>query len=236
MTRPTPPYGDESFGFGKGTSAGDQRPVSRRDGVLPLAVAQDRQDLPPRHRGRVGIRRAGRLDHRVLASATTPSKLDQYALVHGEFRRPASSGRPEEPRIRGASSTCTATSRNGSLDHYDPKYYAQVPAEAPGPVLLPVDRRYPYVARGGSWDDPAARLRSAARRGSSEEWNRRDPQSPQSIWWHTDADLRRIPRRPRGRGAGQLERAALADHHVEPLARIEAGARQADEHRHVETF
>ena len=31
------------------------------------------------------------------------------------------------------------------------------------------------------------RLRSAARRGSTEEWNRRDPQSPQSIWWHTDA-------------------------------------------------
>jgi formylglycine-generating enzyme required for sulfatase activity len=54
-------------------------------------------------------------------------------------------------------------------------------------VLLPSDRRYPYVVRGGSWDDPAPRLRSAARRGSSEAWNGRDPQSPQSIWWHTDA-------------------------------------------------
>jgi formylglycine-generating enzyme required for sulfatase activity len=73
------------------------------------------------------------------------------------------------------------------LDHYDPKYYAQVPTNAPGPVLLPSERRYSYGARGGSWDDPPGRLRSAARRGSTEEWNRRDPQSPQSIWWHTDA-------------------------------------------------
>ena len=30
-------------------------------------------------------------------------------------------------------------------------------------------------------------LRSAARRASEPEWSRRDPQLPQSIWWHTDA-------------------------------------------------
>jgi formylglycine-generating enzyme required for sulfatase activity len=43
------------------------------------------------------------------------------------------------------------------------------------------------VVRGGSWDDDAARLRSAARRASEPAWNRRDPQRPQSIWWLTDA-------------------------------------------------
>ena len=73
------------------------------------------------------------------------------------------------------------------VDRYDPGFYATVAPGSRGPVLLPDERRYSYVVRGGSWDDPPARRRSAARLGSSEEWNRRDPQSPQSIWWHTDA-------------------------------------------------
>ena len=43
------------------------------------------------------------------------------------------------------------------------------------------------MARGGSWDDDADRLRSAARRASDLDWSVQDPQRPQSIWWHTDA-------------------------------------------------
>jgi len=41
--------------------------------------------------------------------------------------------------------------------------------------------------RGGSFDDEASRLRSAARRGSDPVWKMRDPQLPKSIWWFTDA-------------------------------------------------
>jgi hypothetical protein len=54
-------------------------------------------------------------------------------------------------------------------------------------VLLPGNHRFPHVSRGGSWDDEAKLARGAARRGSTPEWSRRDPQSPKSIWWHTDA-------------------------------------------------
>ena len=43
------------------------------------------------------------------------------------------------------------------------------------------------MARGGSWDDDADRLRGAARLASNPEWSVQDPQRPQSIWWHTDA-------------------------------------------------
>ena len=46
---------------------------------------------------------------------------------------------------------------------------------------------YRRVARGGSFYDDPDRLRSAARRGSEEEWKDQDPQIPQSIWYHTDA-------------------------------------------------
>ena len=46
------------------------------------------------------------------------------------------------------------------------------------------------MARGGSWyDKDAAKCRSAARQSSDSSWIKRDPQSPQSIWWLTDADF-----------------------------------------------
>jgi formylglycine-generating enzyme required for sulfatase activity len=48
---------------------------------------------------------------------------------------------------------------------------------------------YPHVARGGSWDEAAAKLRSAVRRGSDPTWKMRDPQLPKSIWWLTDAQF-----------------------------------------------
>ncbi len=48
-------------------------------------------------------------------------------------------------------------------------------------------RRYPRVARGGSWYDIAEELRSARRIFSDPSWKDLDPQLPKSIWYHTDA-------------------------------------------------
>src|SRR5262249_23232549 len=77
------------------------------------------------------------------------------------------------------------------LDHYQPDFYKEsLPGKpALGPVLLPTASRYSHVARGGSWLDDAAKLRSAARRGSDKRWNRFDPCRPQSIWWLSDGEL-----------------------------------------------
>jgi formylglycine-generating enzyme required for sulfatase activity len=73
------------------------------------------------------------------------------------------------------------------LDGYDAKAYANL---APANPWLVGTKPYPHVARGGSWDDedPTA-LRAAARRASSAEWKRQDPQLPKSIWYHTDAQF-----------------------------------------------
>jgi formylglycine-generating enzyme required for sulfatase activity len=46
---------------------------------------------------------------------------------------------------------------------------------------------YPRVARGGSWNDDPEKLRCAARVASDAEWKMQDPQLPQGIWYHTDA-------------------------------------------------
>ncbi len=76
------------------------------------------------------------------------------------------------------------------LGRYDPKHYGQLassePVAAADAVSWPEDF-YPGIVRGGSWDDDAADLRSAARLASDADWSRQDPQIPNSIWWHTDS-------------------------------------------------
>ena len=56
-------------------------------------------------------------------------------------------------------------------------------------MLLPTGKRFPNVARGGSWADEPVDCRSATRRGSDKTWIKLDPQRPQSIWWLTSADF-----------------------------------------------
>ncbi len=74
------------------------------------------------------------------------------------------------------------------LDHYTKDFYTQFAGKTTfNPVALPTDKEYPYVSKGGSFKQPVADLRSAARMGSNDDYSIQDPQLPQSIWWHTDA-------------------------------------------------
>jgi formylglycine-generating enzyme required for sulfatase activity len=76
------------------------------------------------------------------------------------------------------------------LDHYQKDFYDSMPGKPTlVPVVLPTFKRFPHVARGGHWDDRAEKCRSAARRASDKSWLRRDPERPQSIWWLSDADF-----------------------------------------------
>ncbi len=75
------------------------------------------------------------------------------------------------------------------LDQYVADRYKQLAGKLRDNPFTIVTKMYPGVVRGGAWTDEAALLRSAARRGSSPEWKAQDPQIPQSIWYHTDADF-----------------------------------------------
>ncbi|MCI0359019.1 MAG: formylglycine-generating enzyme family protein [Planctomycetaceae bacterium] len=73
------------------------------------------------------------------------------------------------------------------LDQHTRGFYAESAGKlTKDPLRIPL-AEYPRVARGGSWQDDPALLRSAARVGSNEDWKQQDPQIPQSIWYFTDA-------------------------------------------------
>lgn len=181
VTRPTPPYGDESFGFGKG-----RQPVinithhAAMEYTRWLSQATGKSYRLPTEAEWEFAARAGSAD--AYSFGRDPKRLDEYAwhaANAGERPHPVGLKKPNALGIHDLHGNVS----EWCLDQYAPDAYAR------SPLLLPSDHRYPDVARGGSWADDPKQLRSAARRGSSEAWSRRDPQNPQSIWWHTDATI-----------------------------------------------
>lgn len=75
-----------------------------------------------------------------------------------------------------------------TLDQYIPGFYATAEGTKQNAWAVP-SKLYPRAVRGGSWDDDAEQLRSAARLGSAARWKKRDPQIPKSDWWNTDASF-----------------------------------------------
>ncbi|SRR6056297_172069 len=73
-----------------------------------------------------------------------------------------------------------------TLDQYLPEVYQNRTSTMKNPWEH-ATTAYPRTVRGGSYDDDAAWLRSAARMPSMEKWKMRDPQFPKSKWWNTDA-------------------------------------------------
>ncbi len=73
-----------------------------------------------------------------------------------------------------------------TLDQYIPEAYQKRGKTSMNPWEV-ATTEYPRAVRGGSYDDDAKTLRSAARTPSKERWKMRDPQFPKSKWWNTDA-------------------------------------------------
>ena len=118
-----------------------------------------------------------------------PAKIDEYRLVRRERREAACRSARRSP-TRGASTTCTATSPSGAWTTTWPTPTSDIADDKPRraarsscrtPRNIPTS---PAAARGTTTPSCS---RSAARRGSNQEWSVQDPQRPQSIWWHTDA-------------------------------------------------
>lgn len=73
-----------------------------------------------------------------------------------------------------------------TYDQYQPDFYASQQTTTSNPVAKPVNL-YAHVIRGGSYEDRATELRSAARAASDPSWKQLDPQIPKSNWWFPEA-------------------------------------------------
>lgn len=187
VTRPTPPYADETFGFGR-----DHQPVIS---ITHHAAMEYCRWLSARTGKTYRLPTEAEWEYAARAGTKTAYSFGDDASKLGEYAwfLDNANGRPHEvgkmkPNPWGL---CDMHGNVGEwvIDQYDKNFFATLKAGIPAlsPVVLPTDKRYPHTVRGGSWDDEAAKLRSAARLASNKDWSRRDPQVPQSIWWHTEA-------------------------------------------------
>jgi len=185
VTRPTKRYGDESFGFGKG-----RQPVV---GISYHAAMEFTRWLSSVTGKVYRLPTEAEWEYACQAGTTTaysfgndPAGLDAHGWYadNSDFQpRPVGGKEPNPWGLHDLHGNVMEF----CLDHYDPEAYAGAEAGAAAPVVLPTEKRYPHVVRGGSWDDDPPALRCAARYQSSPNWSKRDPQQPKGIWWHTDA-------------------------------------------------
>jgi formylglycine-generating enzyme required for sulfatase activity len=186
VTRPTPPYADETFGMGrKGqpvicithhAAMEYCRWLSNKTGKV--------YRLPTEAEWEYACRAGTKTTYSFGDDA---GKLGEYAWYVENTEKPQVVGK-KKPNPWGLFDMHGNVSE-WCLDHYVKDFYKAFPLGKPAiqPVAMPDAKEYPYVARGGSWDDDPDRLRSAVRIASNPEWSVQDPQRPQSIWWHTDA-------------------------------------------------
>jgi formylglycine-generating enzyme required for sulfatase activity len=186
ITRPTPPYADETFGFGR-----RGQPVicithhSAMEYCRWLSAKTGQIYRLPTEAEWEYACRAGTTT--AYSFGNDPAQLGDFAWYVDNAEKPQPVGK-KKPNPWGLHDMHGNVSE-WCLDLYVPDIYSTLAKQkvVRGPVVLPTAKEYPYVARGGSWDDDADRLRSAARLASNLEWSVQDPQRPQSIWWHTDA-------------------------------------------------
>ena len=111
--------------------------------------------------------------------------IDSYAWYKGNSDGKLHKGGMKEPNALGLYDM-HGNVAEWVIDRYDRNGYPYHVDMVANPFQLG-EELYPRVVRGGSYKDKPARLRSAARGNSKRSWKKRDPQSPKSLWWHTDA-------------------------------------------------
>ena len=195
VTRPTPPYADETFGFGRSgqpaicithhAAMEYCRWLSAKTGKIYRLPTEAEWE----YACRAGTKTA-------YFWGDEPDKIDEYAWYVNNAEKPMPVGK-KKPNPWGLYDI-HGNVAEWCLDHYVADAYKQFPADkpTPGPVILPDAKEYPYVARGGSWDDDADLLRSAARRGSEPRMERPGPAAPPEHLVAHRRHVRRLPDRP----------------------------------------
>jgi formylglycine-generating enzyme required for sulfatase activity len=189
VTRPTPPYADETFKKGR-----EGHPLL---GVTWHAAMQYCRWLSIKTGKQYRLPTEAEWEYACRAGTKTayffgddPKQLGDYGWFADNAEEKTHKIGSKKPNPWGLYDMYGNVSE-WCLDRYKKAAYAGFSRAMASlsPLILPNESRYPNVVRGGSWGDEAKDCRSATRLGSERDWLRQDPQRPQSIWWMTDGDF-----------------------------------------------
>jgi formylglycine-generating enzyme required for sulfatase activity len=187
VANPTKPYSDMSFGMGKqGFPAICMTQFAAKMYCKWLSAKTGRYYRLPTEAEWEYACRAG--TNTAYSFGDDPEKLGDYAWSADNSDEKYHKVGQKKPNPWGLYDM-HGNVAEWCLDQYVPDRYAQLGAGPVANPVVPVTAEYPQAVRGGAWTDEAPLLRSAARRGSNKDWKAQDPQIPQSIWYHTDANF-----------------------------------------------
>ena len=185
VTRPTKPYLDMTFGMGK-----EGMPAV---GMTQYSAIQFCKWLYARTGVFFRLPTEAEWEYACRAGSTGPysfgadsSQVGDYAWYAANSNSKTHPVGEKKPNAWGIHDM-HGNAAEWTGDQYISDFYKQFKGKtAENPFAKP-DKLYPHSVRGGSFEDPAARLRSAARRASDPDWKRIDPQIPKSNWWFPEA-------------------------------------------------
>jgi formylglycine-generating enzyme required for sulfatase activity len=185
VTRPTPPYVDMTFGYG--------RHGNPAICMTQHAAAQYCKWLAEKTGKPYRLPTEAEWEYACRAGSTTPyffgddkSKLGEYAWYHENSNDKPQPIMKKKPNPWGLYDIHGNVSE-WTMDKYSPDYFKKFAGKPAVSPVFATDETKWYAVRGGSWEDDPGFVRSAVRRGAEEDWSIQDPQIPRSIWWHTDA-------------------------------------------------
>ncbi|WP_273274061.1 formylglycine-generating enzyme family protein [Maribacter polysiphoniae] len=184
ITRPSPPYEDPSYGMGK-----DDFPAVSMSTYSALVFCKWLSEITgrfyrlPTEAEWEYAARAG--SETIYGFGDAIEDLDKYAVYYGNSNGKYAKVGSKLPNQWGLYDM-HGNVAEWTLDEYKSDAYAVTGEKNPWVVPKVI---HPRVIRGGSWDDDAESLRSAARRASSVKLQKRDPQIPKSFWWFTDSNF-----------------------------------------------
>jgi formylglycine-generating enzyme required for sulfatase activity len=181
---PTNPYQEMSFGMGKeGTPAICMTQFAAKVYCRWLSAKTGRYYRLPTEAEWEYAARAG--TKTAYSFGNDPAKLGEYAWFtdnsDDKYHRVAT----KKPNPWGLYDM-HGNVAEWVIDQYVADFYGKTAGKVATNPLAPNTKEYGRVVRGGSWDDEAEKCRSAARRASTKDWKKQDPQIPQSIWYLTD--------------------------------------------------
>ena len=184
ITRPSPPYEDPSYGMGK-----DNFPAVSMSTYSALVFCKWLSEITGRF---YRLPTEAEWEYAARAGSKTLyefgdsiEQLEQYAVFYKNSNGKYAKVGTKSPNKWGLYDM-HGNVAEWTLDQYKPDAYVTMEEDNPWVVPRVI---HPRVIRGGSWDDNAKDLRSAARRASSSNLQKRDPQIPKSFWWFTDSNF-----------------------------------------------